>query len=154
MGLENLLAADAILPVTRVSSKKQALLEISERAAAVSGLKEREIFDGLWQRESLGSTGVGEGIAIPHSKIPKLGRMFGVLARLEKPIEYDATDGVPVDIIFALIAPESAGADHLKALAQIARTFRDEKLMAALRQTRDSAGIFSLLTSESTQDAA
>ena len=154
MGLENLLAADAILPVTRVSSKKQALLEISERAAAVSGLKERDIFDGLWQRESLGSTGVGEGIAIPHAKIPKIGRIFGVLARLEKPIEYDATDGVPVDIIFALIAPESAGADHLKALAQIARTFRDEKLMAALRQTRDSVGIFSLLTSESTQDAA
>lgn len=154
MSLENLLAADAVLPTLRVNSKKQALTEISERAAIVSGLKERDIFESLWQRESLGSTGVGEGIAIPHSKLPKLGRIFGIVARLEKPIEFDATDGTPVDIIFALIAPESAGADHLTALAQVARTLRNEQLTQELRQTRDSAGIFSLLVDEQTQFAA
>lgn len=154
MRLENLLAANAIIPTLRAKGKKQAFTEISEIAGRVSGLKEREIFDVLWQRESLGSTGVGEGIAIPHAKMPKLGRMFGVFARLEKPIDFDAVDGVPVDLIFALVAPESAGADHLKALAQIARTFRDEKLVAALRSTRDSAGLFTLLTTEAAQDAA
>ena len=154
MSLQYLLAADAVLPALRVSSKKQALVEIAERAAQVSGLKERDIFECLWQRESLGSTGVGEGVAIPHAKQASLGRIFGVFARLEKPIEFEATDGVPVDIIFALIAPESAGADHLTALAQVARSLRNEQLLGELRKTRDAAGIFSLLVSEMTQDAA
>ncbi len=154
MRLDSLLAANAIIPALRVNGKKQAFTEIAEVAARVSGLKAREIFDVLWQRESLGSTGVGDGIAIPHAKMPKLGRMFGVFTRMEKPIDFDAVDGVPVDLIFALVAPESAGADHLKALAQIARTFRDEKLLSSLRSTRDGAGLFTLLTTESAQDAA
>ncbi len=154
MRLDSLLAANAIIPALRVNGKKQAFTEIAEVAARVSGLKAREIFDVLWQRESLGSTGVGDGIAIPHAKMPKLGRMFGVFTRMEKPIDFDAVDGVPVDLIFALVAPESAGADHLKALAQIARTFRDENLLSSLRSTRDSAGLFTLLTTESAQDAA
>ncbi len=154
MGLQYLLTTEAILPALRAASKKQALSEIAGRAAQVSGLKEREVFDCLWQRESLGSTGVGEGVAIPHAKIEKIGRIFGVFARLEKPIEFEATDGAPVDIIFALIAPESAGADHLTALAQVARTFRNEQLLAEVRKTRDVAGIYSLLSSELDRDAA
>ncbi|MGE3248398.1 MAG: PTS sugar transporter subunit IIA [Beijerinckiaceae bacterium] len=154
MRLDSLLAADAILPSLKANTRKQALAEVAALAARVSGLKEREIFDNLWQRECLGSTGVGEGIALPHAKMGKAGRMFGVFARLERPIEYDSLDGVPVDLVFALIAPETAGADHLQALAQVARTFRDDSLVAALRATRDSAGLFTLLTSPSALDAA
>ena len=90
----------------------------------MSGLPAREIFDALLQRERLGSTGVGDGIAIPHGKLAKCGRIFGIFARLERPIDFEALDGLPVDLIFLLIAPENAGADHLKALALIARALR------------------------------
>ena len=106
---------DALLPALRVNGKKQALQEMSERAAAVSALPAREIFDALLQRERLGSTGVGDGVAIPHGKLSKCEQIFGVFARLERAIDFEAPDGLPVDLIFMLIAPESAGADHLKA---------------------------------------
>jgi len=154
MQLHDLLAANAILPCLRAPTRKQVLLDISERAALVSGLPERDIFDALWQRESLGSTGIGDGVAIPHGKLQKAGRLFAVFARLDKPVDYDAVDGAPVDLVFALFAPEGAGADHLKALARIARTFRDENLVSALRATRDSAGIYALLAEDSTRSAA
>ena len=98
---------------------------MSDRAAEVSGLSAREIFDSLLQRERLGPTGVGDGIAIPHGKLAKCGRIFGIFARLERAIDFEALDGLPVDLIFLLIAPESPGADHFKALATIARVLRD-----------------------------
>ena len=154
MSLHHLLAHDAILPALKVNSKKQALVEIAERAALVSGLRERDIFDGLWQRENLGSTGVGDGVAVPHAKLKSLDRIFGVFARLEKPVDFDTTDGSPVDIVFALIAPENAGADHLTALAQVARTFREEQLLLELRNTTDSAGIYALLANQLKLNAA
>src|ERR1700684_3029603 len=124
MPLSEILTPEAVIGALRVNNKKQALQELSERAAKVSGLPAREIFDSLLQRERLGSTGVGDGIAIPHGKLAKCGRIFGVVGRLERPIDFDALDGMPVDLIFLLIAPENAGADHLKALAMIARVFR------------------------------
>ena len=127
MPLNDILAPDAVIAALRVNGKKQALQEMSERAAQVSGLPAREIFDALLQRERLGSTGVGDGIAIPHGKLAKCGRIFGIFARLERPIDFEALDGLPVDLIFLLIAPESAGADHLKALAMIARVLRDAR---------------------------
>ncbi len=154
MPLNDLIAANAVMPTLRVSNKKQALQEISEKAAQVSGLPAREIFDALLQRERLGSTGVGGGIAIPHGKLPRAGRIFGIFARLEKPIDYEALDGEPVDLIFLLIAPESAGADHLKSLSKIARSLRDSKLTARLRATRDASGLYLLLTQNSTPHAA
>ena len=113
MPLNDLVEANAILPALRVTTKKQALQDISDRAAEISGMSARDIFDALLQRERLGSTGVGGGIAIPHGKMPKTDRIFGVFARLERPIDFDALDGDPVDLIFLLIAPEGAGADHL-----------------------------------------
>ena len=122
MSLNDLLTAEAILPSMKVNSKKQALQELSEKAAQISGIAVREIFDALLQRERLGSTGVGNGIAIPHGKLAKAGRIFGVFARLERPIDFESLDGAPVDLMFLLIAPESAGADHLKALARTARS--------------------------------
>src|SRR3974377_1496557 len=125
MSLSQLLKPDAVLAALRVNGKKQALQEMSDRAAKVSGLPAREICDALLQRERLGSTGVGDGIAIPHGKLAKCGKIFGVFARLERPIDFEALDGMPVDLLFLLIAPENAGADHLKALALIARVLRD-----------------------------
>ena len=146
MALTDLLSPDAIFSALRVNGKKQALQEMSERAAQVSGLPAREIFDALLQRERLGSTGVGDGIAIPHGKLAKCNRIFGIFARLERAIDFEALDGLPVDLIFLLIAPESAGADHLKALAGIARVLRAPEMAAQLRATRDASALYSLLT--------
>ena len=106
MSLSQLIKPDAVLAALRVNGKKQALQEMSERAALVSGLPAREIFDSLLQRERLGSTGVGDGVAIPHGKLAKCDEIFGVFARLERAIDFDAPDGLPVDLIFMLIAPE------------------------------------------------
>src|SRR5215475_7348470 len=125
MPLSDLLPQDAVLPALKVNSKKQALQEISERAAVLTGLGEREIFDTLLQRERLGSTGVGNGIAIPHGKMARINRLFGLFARLERPIDYESIDGQPVDLVFLLLAPEAAGADHLRALSRVARLLRD-----------------------------
>ncbi len=146
MTLGQILSPDAVISPLRVNGKKQALQEASARAAEVSGLGEREIFDALWQRERLGSTGVGDGVAIPHGKLERAKRIFGVFARLERPIDFEAPDGLPVDLIFLLIAPEAAGADHLKALALIARALRSHEFASRLRQTADAGGAYALLT--------
>src|SRR5260370_5040852 len=146
MPLSDILAPDAVMASLRVNSKKQVLQELSERAAVVSGLPAREIFDSLLQRERLGSTGVGDGIAIPHGKLARCGRIFGIFGRLERPIDFDALDGMPVDLIFLLIAPENAGADHLKALAMIARALRSPGLAAKLPATPAPSALLSLLT--------
>ena len=149
-----LITPDAIIPALRAPTKKQVLLDVSERAAQLSGLNAREIFDSLIQRERLGSTGVGNGIAIPHGKLLKAKELFGVFARLEKPVDFEAVDGQPVDLIFLLIAPESAGADHLTALARIARSLRDPILVAKLRATRDPSAIYALFTQTPRSHAA
>ncbi|BCJ92082.1 PTS IIA-like nitrogen-regulatory protein PtsN [Terrihabitans soli] len=152
--LSDLLAPDAVLPTLKVNSKKQAIQELAEKAAALAGLPEREIFETLLQRERLGSTGVGNGIAIPHGKLPKIGRLFGLFARLERPIDFDALDSEPVDLVFLLLAPEAAGADHLKALARVARVLRDPQTAAKLRATRDAAALHALLTQPAASNAA
>ena len=154
MSLNDLLTPDAVIASLRVNGKKQALQELSDRAAEVSGLPAREIFDSILQRERLGPTGVGDGIAIPHGKLAKCRRIFGVFARLERPIDFEALDGLPVDLIFLLIAPESAGADHLKALATIARKLRNANFAAQLRATRDASAIYSMMTLTPTSHAA
>jgi PTS system nitrogen regulatory IIA component len=154
MSLHDLIDSEAIIASLKAPTKKQALQELSERASAVAGLPAREIFDALLQRERLGSTGVGGGIAIPHGKLPRVARMIGVFARLERPIDYEALDGEPVDLIFLLLAPESAGADHLKALSRVARALRDPSLTARLRATKDASGLFLLLTQDPAHYAA
>jgi PTS system nitrogen regulatory IIA component len=154
MPLNDLLSPDAVLPALRANTKKQALQELSEKAAALSGLTAREIFDALLQRERLGSTGIGNGVAIPHGKLAKVKRIFGIFARLDRPIEFEALDGAPVDLMFLLVAPESAGADHLKALAQVARMFREPSLVSKVRATRDISALYSVLTQTSTPNAA
>ena len=145
MTLTDLIAANAVIPALKVNGKKQALQELASRAAELTGQNERAILEILMQREKLGSTGVGNGVAIPHGKLPKLEKLFGLFARLERPIDFEAMDSQPVDLIFLLLAPEGAGADHLKALARIARLLRDQDVAKKLRASRDAQAIYSVL---------
>lgn len=154
MALNDILAIPAVFPALRVASKKQALQELAARAAEILKRDEREIFETLNQRERLGSTGVGHGIAIPHGKLPKMETLFGMFARLEKPVDFEALDGEPVDLVFLLLAPEAAGADHLKALARVARLLRDPEVAKKLRASRDAASIHAILTGTAASDAA
>src|SRR5512142_841358 len=146
MPLSDLVAPNAILPALKVNGKKQALQELAAKAAELSGQNEKTILEILLQREKLGSTGVGNGIAIPHGKLPKLERLFGLFARLDRPIDFEALDGQPVDLIFLLLAPEPAGADHLKALARVARLMRTPDTAKMLRDSRDAEAIYAVLT--------
>lgn len=154
MDLGDLLALDAVVPALKANSKKQLLQEVAARAATVTGLGEREIYDTLLQRERLGSTGVGRGIAIPHGTIEKLSVLTGLFVRLDKPIDYEAIDDQPVDLIFVLLAPGGAGADHLKALARVARLLRDGPTVAKLRAANDAAAIYAVLTQPVASHAA
>ncbi|MCK0207583.1 PTS IIA-like nitrogen regulatory protein PtsN [Starkeya koreensis] len=154
MALNDILALSAVFPTLRVGSKKQALQELAAHAAELLKRDEREIFETLNQRERLGSTGVGNGIAIPHGKLAKMDRLFGMFARLDKPIDFESLDGEPVDLIFLLLAPEAAGADHLKALARVARLLRDPEVAKKLRTSRDAASIHAILTGTPATDAA
>jgi PTS system nitrogen regulatory IIA component len=130
----------------RVSGKKQALQEIASHAAKLLHLDAGLVFEALLQRERLGSTGIGEGVAIPHGKLPGLTRIFGLVARLEKPVDFEALDGQHVDILFLLLAPEGAGADHLKALARVARVLREPGLVDRIRTTRDANALYAVMT--------
>jgi PTS system nitrogen regulatory IIA component len=146
MPLSDLLAAKAIVPALRASNKKQAIQELSGRLGALIGREPQEIFETLLRRERLGSTGIGNGVAIPHARLTKLEKIVGVFARLERPINFDALDGEAVDLVFVLLAPEAAGADHLKALARIARLLRDPEVAGKLRSLRDADEMFAVLT--------
>lgn len=148
MQFNELIAPQAVLASLKVSNKKQALQELAAKAATLTGRPEREIFDVLLQREKLGSTALGAGIAIPHGKLAKLDKIYGVFARLDRPIDFEALDGQPVDLVFVLLAPESAGADHLKALSRIARLLRDQQLANQLRDARDAEAIHAVLAKQ------
>jgi nitrogen PTS system EIIA component len=153
MPLNDLVAPNAILPALKVNSKKQVLQELAARAAVLTGQNERAIFDILMQREKLGSTAVGNGIAIPHGKMPGLTRLFGLFARLDRLVDFDALDNQPVDLVFLLLAPEGAGADHLKALARIARLLRDQTIAHKLRATQDAESLYAVLAMPSASAA-
>ena len=153
MLLTDLVAPNAIIPALKVTSKKQVLAELSSKAAELSGQNERAILEILQQREKLGSTGVGNGIAIPHGKLPKLGKLFGLSARLERPVDFEALDGLGVDLVFLLLAPEGAGADHLKALARVARLLRDSDVARKLRDSRDAEALYAVLAMPSASAA-
>lgn len=154
MEIADLLSPEAIIPALRVTSKKQALQELARRAADITRESEREIFQVLLERERLGTTGVGGGIAIPHGKLPGLKRLYGVFARLDRPIDFEAIDEQPVDLVFLLLAPGTAGADHLKALARVSRLLRDRAICEKLRGTDNADAIYALLTDHATSNAA
>jgi PTS system nitrogen regulatory IIA component len=146
MDLCDLLAPDDIIASLQATSKKHALQELATIAAERTGLDSREIFNTLLQRERLGSTGLGRGIAIPHVKLEGLKGILCVFARLDEPIEYESHDNEPVDLIFLLLAPDHASGDHLKALASISRVVHQPTTLDALRNAADSAALRSALT--------
>ena len=154
MEIEDLITPAGVIPKLRATGKKQALQELAKRAADVTGLHERAIFDVLLERERLGSTGVGNGIAIPHGKLAELQKLHGVFARLDSPIDFDSVDDQPVDLVFLLLAPEAAGADHLKALARVSRLLRDRTVCEKLRGANSADAIYALLTEARTSHAA
>ena len=154
MALNDLLKPEAVLPNVRATSKKQILQAMAERAATLTGIAEREIFDTIQQRERLGSTGVGNGIAIPHGKLKSINHLVGVFARLEHGIDFEAIDDEKVDLVFLLLAPESAGADHLKALSKVARALRSQDVVDKIRGTTDAHAIYDMLCPQENSFAA
>jgi len=153
MLLTELVAPNGVIPALKVNNKKQVLQELAAKAADLSGQSERTILEILQQREKLGSTGVGGGVAIPHGKLPKLAKLFGLFARLDRPVDFEALDGQPVDLVFLLLAPETAGADHLKALARVARLLRDADVVRKLRDSRDAEALYAVLAMPSASAA-
>src|SRR5215510_5182903 len=141
MELGDLIKPEAVIPTLAARSKKQVLQDLAEQAAAFTKLGARDIFETLLQRERLGSTAVGRGIAIPHGQVAGLQRILSVFARLQPPIDFEAPDEEPVDLVFLLLAPEHAGADHLKALARISRFLRDPSTTERLRASKDRAAL-------------
>lgn len=154
MELADLLARDAIAPALKASSKKQALNEIANRAADAYGVGHRRVCEGLLERERLGSTAMGHGVAIPHARLEGLDRIVGVFARLDRPVDFEAADGEGVDLVFCLLAPEEAGADHLRMLARVSRLFRDQDARAKLRATADADALYALITEPQASRAA
>ncbi|MFO7476831.1 MAG: PTS IIA-like nitrogen regulatory protein PtsN [Methyloceanibacter sp.] len=146
MLLSDFISPDSVIASLKAKSKKQLLQDLSAHAARLTGLAERDIFDVLLQRERLGSTGLGHGIAIPHGKVQGLRRIAGIFARLAEPVDFEAIDGEKVDIVFLLLAPEGAGADHLKALARISRLLREGSAIDKLRACKDAAALYAVLT--------
>ena len=153
MEINDLITTQSVVANLHATSKKQAIQDLARKAADITGLHERAIFDVLMERERLGTTGVGNGIAIPHGKLANLDKLYGLFARLEKPIDFQSIDEQPVDLIFLLLAPESAGADHLKALARVSRLLRDQTVCEKLRGTDQSEALYALLTEDAAHQA-
>lgn len=154
MKLTDLLKPESVIANLKATSKKQALQELSKRIAEIIDQDERDIFEILLEREKLGTTGVGDGIAIPHGKLKSLEKLHGFFARLERPVDFDSIDERPVDLIFLLLAPESAGADHLKALARVSRLLRDKDNCEKLRGSDNPEAIYALLIEQEANRAA
>ncbi len=146
MKISDLLQPQAVLGSLKVQGKKQLLQELATRAAQLVHQPDRKIFETLTERERLGTTGVGQGIAIPHGRLSDLKDIVGVFARLESPIDYDAVDNQPVDLVFMLLAPEGAGADHLKALARVSRLLRNQQATEKLRAAKSAEALYAILT--------
>jgi nitrogen PTS system EIIA component len=143
-----------ILDLKNCNSKRQVLKELSQHAAAALGIAPQQLLDALIERERLGTTGIGHGIAIPHARLPGLNRLVGLFARLEEPVDFESLDDQPSDLIFLLLAPDSADADSLKALARISRLLRDPGLRQRLRQEVDRDAVYRLLTQKPESHAA
>jgi PTS system nitrogen regulatory IIA component len=154
MQVADLLSPRSVIAQLRATGKKQALQEVARRAAAIAGAAERQIYDVLAERERLGSTGIGRGVAVPHGKLPGLSRLYGVFARLDRPIPFEAVDDQPVDLVFVLLAPLEARTEHLTALALVSRLLRDRTICEKLRGTDSADALYALLTDRTESHAA
>lgn len=154
MGLSEFLSPDAVVFDLAASCKREALAALAEKASALTGRPAESIRQALTEREQLGSTGVGRGVAIPHGKIEGLGAMVGILAKLEAPVDFEAVDDQPVDLVFVLLAPTDATAAHLKALAKVSRLLRDEAVREALRGAKTPEALFAIAAETARSNAA
>ena len=145
MDLADLIEPDRVVFAARASNKQQLLKDLASRAAILLKLEGRVIFDALQAREQLGSTGLGAGFALPHARVDGLDRLFGMFTRLNRPIHFDSIDGKPVDLVFLLLIPPTAGSEHLGALAAVSRVLRDQECAASLRKAGSATALYSLL---------
>jgi nitrogen PTS system EIIA component len=146
MDISDLLSPQAVFARAKATSKKALLEQLAQKAAPLIRVSPSLVFETVWEREKLSTTGHGRGIAIPHGRVKGVDRMFGMFVKLDEPIDYDAIDGLPVDLVFLLLAPEDAGADHLKALARVSRLFRTPSACEKLRAANDPSQLFAILT--------
>ena len=154
MQLSSILRPEAVKIVSAVTSKKRLFQDLGEMASGLYGVALNHTVEALMERETLGPTGVGNGIALPHARLPGLDQVAGVFLRMDKAMDFDAVDRQPVDLVFALFAPEEAGVDHLKALALVSRTLRDPDVCAKLRSNADAATLHTILTEAPASKAA
>jgi PTS system nitrogen regulatory IIA component len=154
MELSEIIGVEAVRAPLKATSKKKLLQDLAEFAEQVYGLSAETVYKALLDREGLGPTGVGRGVAIPHARFEGVDHVVGLFVRLEKPVDFEAIDRQPVDLVFALLAPENAGAEHLKALARVSRTLRSESVCAKLRSTFDPSAIYAILTEGKAEQAA
>lgn len=154
MQLGQILRAEGVKVLGASSSKKRLFHDLAELAMSCYGLEPAKVVEALLERENLGPTGVGHGVALPHARLPQIDQMRGLFVRLEKPLDFDAVDRQPVDLVFALFAPASAGVDHLKSLALVSRTMRNANICAKLRANNDPAKLYAILTESPAIQAA
>ena len=154
MALSDILGIEAVRAPLKASSKKRLIQDLSDLAETVYEVPSRSVFSALMERETLGPTGVGRGVSIPHARFKGVSRVCGMFVRLEKPVDFESIDRQPVDLVFALLAPEEAGAEHLKALARVSRTLRSEAVCTKLRSTFDATAIYAILTEDRSEQAA
>lgn len=145
MNIADIISKEAILDNIQASSKRELVQKMSNRIAALAGVDERIVFEAIWERENLGSTGYGEGVAFPHARIEGLDKVCAMFARLDEPVDFDALDGKPVDLVFMLISPENSGADHLTALATLSRILKTEGSCDKLRKARSADELYAIL---------
>ena len=150
----DLLAAEAVSSAVNIPNKKQLFQRLGQLAVNAYGLDGSEVIERITERERLGSTGFGGGIAIPHAKLDSLTKVYGVVLLLGEPIPFDAIDDVPVDVVFMLLSPSDSGAEHLKTLARVSRLLRNERALARIRGVGSDAALYALLAGGETRDAA
>ena len=154
MELSEIIGVEGVRAPLKATSKKRLLQDLADMAESVYRLPSATVYKALMDREALGPTGVGRGVAIPHARFPGVEHVTGLFVRLEKPVDFEAIDRQPVDLVFALFAPESAGAEHLKALARVSRTLRGDAVCAKLRSTFDLSAIYAILTETKAEQPA
>jgi len=145
MKISEIMSVNSVVLSLKAGSKRQLLQELARKASELTGINDRSIFDTILERENLGSTGFGSGTALPHGRLSELDKVYGIFARLSAPVDFDAIDNKPVDLVFLLLSPESSGADHLTALAQISRILKEEETCAKLRAAASKEEIYALL---------
>lgn len=154
MELKEILDPKAVRFVSNANSKKRLIQDIAEQASQIYGLDATTVMSALMEREKLGSTGVGRGVAIPHARFNDMNQVCGLFTRLEKPVDFESMDHQPADLIFTILAPQKEGADHLKALALVSRTLRSENVCSKLRANADQHTLYTILTEVTTHQAA